>query len=377
MNDLFQMSLDYQKKFAEKWMENLKKLNPAQQPKDLEGLTEWYSQMVKSYQDMMQEWAKNFTGENPFLQVQPWVFNPFNSLDTQADVFNKIMNSSKVYTDLYALYQNLVGKDPFQSAEEIQAFLKGQQAVYEGLADDILTPMIPAEAKELLNASKDVYHKWAAENEKLVAPWVDQAKASKAIYERIAKGDFAAYKDLYEGAVKAYEASYGKIFKVIGVGINRENNEQLLEGFDSFNRLYIAQTQLLAFVEDVAKNNMVEVIKRFQELVKPENQPKTMKDFVDLYVKVNDEVFTKLMAGDEFSKLFSEYGKYYAIFKQECDVYLEKVLGFLPFPKNSDMKELYKTVYDLRKQCYYDHKAIKALEKEVEELQATQKKATK
>ena len=113
MNDLFQMSLEYQKKFAEKWMENLQKLNPNAQPTDLAGLTEWYNQMVKSYQDMMTEWSKNFTTENPFLKQQPWVFNPFNSNDTQFDVFNKIMNGSKVYTDLYKLYQNLVGKDPF------------------------------------------------------------------------------------------------------------------------------------------------------------------------------------------------------------------------------------------------------------------------
>ena len=370
MNDLFQMSLDYQKKFAEKWIENLQKLSPANQPVDMAGLTEWYNQMVKSYQDMMQEWSKNFTAENPFLKAQPWVLNPFQSNDTQFDVFNKIMNSSKVYTDLYQLYQNLVGKDPFQSADEIKAFLKNQNAVYEELADDILTPIIPAEAKEILDASKGVYHKWVAENEKLVAPWVDSAKASKESLEKIAKGDVAAYKELYEGALKAYEDSYGKVFKIAGIGINRENNEKFLEGFDSFNRLYIAQTQLLAFVEEVAKNNMVEVVKRFQELSKPENQPKTVKDFVDLYVQVNDEVFTKIMGGDEFSKLFAEYGKYYAIFKQECDALLEKELAFLPFPKNSDMKELYKTVYDLRKQCYYDHKAIKALEKEVEELQA-------
>ena len=374
MNDLFQMSLEYQKKFAEKWMENLQKLNPAAQPADLAGLTEWYNQMVKSYQDMMTEWSKNFTTENPFLKQQPWVFNPFNSNDTQFDVFNKIMNGSKVYTDLYKLYQNLVGKDPFQSAEEIRAFLKDQNAAYEELADDILTPMIPAEGKEILNTVKDVYHKWLEENEKLAAPWVDNAKASQATLEKIAKGDVAAYKDLYEGALKAYEESYGKVFKIAGVGINRENNEKLLEGFDSFNRLYIAQTQLLAFVEEVAKNNMVEVVKRFQDMSKPENQPKTLKDFVDLYVQVNDEVFTKIMGGDEFSKLFAEYGKYYAAFKQESDALLEKALGFLPFPKNSDMKELYKTVYDLRKQCYYDHKAIKALEKEVEELLAANKK---
>lgn len=367
-NDFFQKSLDYQKELTNKWLENLQKLTPSAEnlPKDAKGVTDWYLQMVNSYQTMMNEWSKSFSSVNPFFKVQPFgLTNLFQSSNTQYDVFNKIMNSTSFYNDLYQLYTKIVGKDPFDSAKEIENFLASQRATYEQLAEDVLNPLLPEEAKMLLDSSKEVLGKWENLGKDLIAPWNASAEESKAIMERIAKGEVGAYKDLYQLSLSAYEKSFGKLFNVSSLGLSRAQSEQAMDNFDSFNRMYIAQTQLLSYVQDAAKQNLVEVVKQFQEAVSLDKAPKSMKDFCDLYVKVNDEAFTKLMGTDEFTTLFTEYGKYFAIYKQETDKMLEKTLSWMPFPKNSDMQALYKTVYDLRKQCYYDHKKIEELEEKL------------
>ena len=54
-----------------------------------------------------------------------------------------------------------------------------------------------------------------------------------------------------------------------------------------------------------------------------------------------------------------EYANNAYDFKMKSDEFMENVLSILPIPTNSEMKSLYKTVYDLRKD-------VRDLKKEME-----------
>lgn len=366
MSDFFQKGLDYQKDFAKKWMDSFQKLNTANIPTaDFTALSEWYEKMVSNYQNMMNEWSNKFTAENPFFKVQPWNFNMFQTTEPQFDLFNKIINASKVYTDIYNLYQNLIGKDVFQSNDEIKAFVEQQSGVYEKLAEDMLLPFLPEGSKEFVASAREIAKKIQNLNKDFAAPWLEGLKDNSNNIEKILKGDKNAFNALYQEIVAAYEKSFGKIFNVASLGLTKETNEEFLQNFDSFNKMYIALVQLLGLINEVSKDNMVEMVKRFQDSAKDGKQPKTIKEFLDLYLQINDDAFTKVMGGDEFTTLFTEFSSCYGKFKKESDEIMEKVLGWMPFPKNTEMNNLYKTVYELRKQSYYDHKAIEELKKEL------------
>ncbi len=371
MSDFFQESLKRQQELIKSWMDVMPKVAPFTGTTvglgDSSLLNDMYTNMVKSYQNMFGDWQKQF-GSNPFFKGQPWTYNMFNTNETQVDVFNKIMNSTLVYNDLFKLYQSLIGKDAFASASEVKKFIEEKSSVYEKLTEDILTPFLPEGGKELFNNSKQLIKDYQELSNSFVAPWSDSAEDVAKDVQAAFKGDKNAYIDIYKRSFDCYEKTYGKFFNVSGFGATKEDTEQFLAGFDKFNKLYLAQVQLVALIEEVSKQNLIEVVQKFQEITKNGATPKTMKEFYDLFIKINEESFIKVFGTDEFSQLFGEYGKRAAEFKTESDLILEKLLAWAPVPKNSEMRNLYKTVYDLRKESYYNTKEIKTLKEEIAAL---------
>jgi len=67
-------------------------------------------------------------------------------------------------------------------------------------------------------------------------------------------------------------------------------------------------------------------------------------------------------ATDEFAKVFDDFSDRYAQYMIAQNKVYERMLAFLPIPTNTDMKSLYRTVYDLRKEVRDLKKAVAALE---------------
>ena len=79
--------------------------------------------------------------------------------------------------------------------------------------------------------------------------------------------------------------------------------------------------------------------------------------WLEIYSKaINDFYFT-----DEFGEFLRELADNSSDFKKKSDKFMERMLSPLPVPVDSDMKSLYKTVYDLRKEVRKLRKEIEAL----------------
>jgi adenylosuccinate lyase len=88
-------------------------------------------------------------------------------------------------------------------------------------------------------------------------------------------------------------------------------------------------------------------------------EPINMMAAYQEWMNLNDSVFTGLFDTDEFSKIQSELASAGMRLKKEFELQMEKVLENVPVITRSEMDELYKTVYELKKR-------IRTLEKEQE-----------
>ena len=86
------------------------------------------------------------------------------------------------------------------------------------------------------------------------------------------------------------------------------------------------------------------------------------------WIKVNSEAINDFYFTDEFAAFMGEYANNAYDFKMKSDEFMENVLSILPIPTNSEMKSLYKTVYDLRKDVRDLKKEMEALRQELGSL---------
>lgn len=368
MNDFWKKSLELQQSMVKNWMSTLHGATgaaggDAKNDMDFNPL----SVMMKTYQDMYANWQKQFA-DNPLMKTYPWSYNLFNTGNTPFDIANKMMNSGKTYTDLFNIWQKLTGKSPMETREEMMKFLEENRATFDRLAEDFLLPFVPETMRPLVAQSRELMKQYEGLGQDFAKPWLDISKKSTEEIQKMLQGDSSAYMGLYKSLNQAYEESFGKLFSATGLGLTKEQNEEIMSQFDSFFRMVLALTELMALVSDVSKDNMLSVVEAYQEMIKKGNAPKSMKEFYDMWVKINEESFIKVFATPQFSQIFGEFSKRACEFKIHCDKVLERSLNWIPVPKNSDMASLYKTVYNLRKSDYANTEEVQTLKNEVTAL---------
>jgi hypothetical protein len=107
------------------------------------------------------------------------------------------------------------------------------------------------------------------------------------------------------------------------------------------------------------------VIGKIKEL---ENEDWTSKDsgkkFYRVWLSINEETFHDLFVSAQFTEMLHHVTTKGLLFRKSYDDFFEKILKNTPLPNRRDMDEVYKSLYDLRKE-------LRAIKKEMAKLQAS------
>jgi class III poly(R)-hydroxyalkanoic acid synthase PhaE subunit len=191
-----------------------------------------------------------------------------------------------------------------------------------------------------------------------VSPWM---QIDADIMERLAKGDTDAYIDFFKEYQQKYEEELEKYFTVLGFGLNREANEEYMAALNQWNKAMISMGELMAVINKTATESFSQIGEKIQADLADGQTITTFRDFYTEWYTVTEAAFEKLLATDEFAKVFDDFSDRYAQFMIAQNKVYERMLSALPIPTNTDMKSLYKTVYDLRKDVRDLKKAVAAI----------------
>ena len=376
MGDLFKKGFEFQQDMVKNWMNAVSGAAAAgaSAKPSVEADSSPFASMNKMYQSIYENWQKQFT-DNPWMKMQPWDYNLFSTSNPMTDIFNKMMNSGKSVTDLSAIWQQLQGKSPFTSREEILKFIEENKASYEKLAHDFISPFLPENLRPMIGNAMGLMKQYEVSGQDLLKPWTELAEKNAEATQRIMQGDTSAYGDFYKLLNKAYGESYGKLFNVSGMGLTKEQDEAMMAQLDSFYKLLLTMSELVALVTNVSRENTVKLIETYSKLGQEGKPPQSLKEFYDLWIKINEDAFIHVFGTPQFSQIFCEFFKKYCEFKIHVDSVLEKAFDWAPFPKNSEMVNLYKSVYELRKADFKNTQRITALEEELAALKGETKTA--
>ncbi len=361
MNDFFRQAFQLQQDMAQKWF-GLMTGTSSERKTDADSEKQEPENPFMAMSSLYENWAKKFM-ENPWMNVS-------TANDMMKDAFTKMMSGGKTLADLSLVWQQLLGKDPFKSRAEILKFLDENKEAYTKLAQDMMLPFVPETMRPMFDQAQELVKQYEQIGKDMMKPWMELGDSSVESFRKMAGGDMSASTDFYKAVTKAYEESYGKIFNAAGLGLTREQHEAVMTQFDSYFKMMISMTELMALMGEVARENMISVIENYQKMLEEGKQPLSLREFYNLWIKVNEDAFIKFFGTPQFSKIFCEFAKKACEFKIHFDKVMEQCLSWIPVPKNSDMASLYKTTYDLRKSDYKNTQEIEALRQEVASLRA-------
>lgn len=314
---------------------------------------------MSAYADMYKNMMPNFTEYwSKFMETIPTpasFMGNFNQLLPGANGFWKNLgNLWPNFTGAATMFPfQLPGMDIYSKIFDMwkgigdpTTFIKTFQEKYMDLVQDMFRNFVPG-SNGWFNQPKELIDTCVSFYQQFMAPWV---KLDDGLMQRVLNGEPGALKEFFQQLNERYDESFGKLFNMMGMGINREANADYMQAVNSTIKAMFATGELMTTITETCRSSMNTLVERYQANLAQGKMVSTFRDFYDLWYTVTEDALVKLFNTDEFAQMFGTFAQKWSEYMSRMNKVYERMLSSLPIPTNTDMKALYKTVYDLRKQ---------------------------
>ncbi len=156
-----------------------------------------------------------------------------------------------------------------------------------------------------------------------------------------------------------YDNTFSKLLNAPSFGRDMEFWERQKSIFDRFVKFNIAATEFYSRIGDIAQDATKQVLEDYVKMSGEGTQPKSFDEFYKYWAKAVSAAYDKVLLSEELSILAGKMVDELSRFKAAFDKAWESYLALFPIPKKSDLDDLYKTVYELKKEVKALKKALK------------------
>ncbi len=271
----------------------------------------------------------------------------------------KILGGTTAYRKLYELWFPLMKalSDKSLSPEAYRAFVSPAQ--YKDLIDKVFG-FEPEAAKLMLEQSAKLMELCTGSAERFSKPWADATGVSLGAFPQFAEGHPEAFHKIFHALFNAFDGTVGRTFHVPPVGKDREKVELLLRGFDDLSVYAAKSIEYQHMMYTTGLVALEKVIERLADKVQSGEEIKQFDEFFDIWIDVSEQAYFELFKTEGFARLQAELLDAGLNVRKHYFKVMEMQLYDLPVVLRSEMDDLYKTVYDLKKK-------VKMLEKQLKE----------
>ena len=163
-------------------------------------------------------------------------------------------------------------------------------------------------------------------------------------------------KESFDKFTEIYQNEFRKYFTVPQVGLARYYQERAEQAIDKFNLLHCNFFEFLYFLYMPIEESLKEIQKEFGESVEKRNRAEDSKGLYNAWVKKLEERYMAMYKSPEYTEVLGNVVNALGDFTTARQKVIEDVLKMLPIPSQTEMDELYKDIYQMKKR-------IRALEK--------------
>lgn len=373
-NEMFKASQD----MMNAWVDALPK-RESESEKEETGAFDFskYQDWVKFQQSWINNWQdmmKNASSENSWFQgpYASWTkmmeaYNPFDASKMMGagtrEVFEKILNSNKLYLGVYEQWKKFSDEFLKPGTEEYKKNMTQLVDQFNNIFVNNLIPLLPKEIQALMMNSQSYFNTYLKTVENFIGPWSFAYQNIADIFMETFYKDPMKLADSLKEWKEAYNQTFGVLVKSPVVGSSREMLEQNNRAVDAMIEMLISVSEFMTKALSVGYKYSQEAFEQYFDSVDNGEDPKTFNEFYKMWSKHVENAIETYFYTDEFSKLIAKTADSAMIFKIEYDKVIEKALADFPIVTKSEVDNVYKNVYSLRRE-------VRELKKELEELRA-------
>jgi polyhydroxyalkanoate synthase subunit PhaE len=278
--------------------------------------------------------------------------NTFNK-----DVFTNFMQGTQVYTKMQEFFQPMsnmmkngqFSMDAFKNQFTADAYSNLTKQMFGNFYNE-------SSMKDVYdNGIKQLQNFFTNQNN-LSKEYFESVKNMSSNFPQMFNNSTAAesLKDFYGKINNVFGKTFEPLLKVINPGKEKENAEAVISLMDRIAEFSIKQAELQMFLQTTAKESVEKIAKQYADKFSDPKalmaQAPSAQELYSEWVKVNEQLFTELFASEEFSKVKGDALNLSMDVKKQFEKQFESAFENFPVVFKSEVEELQKTVYDLKKQ---------------------------
>jgi class III poly(R)-hydroxyalkanoic acid synthase PhaE subunit len=308
----------------------------------------WYQQMLEKFE----EEARGEIQEGLGVTV-------FNRIDRAVKIYVEVMD---FWIRIMGLLQDVSAGKP-ASAEDTkkiyEEWMKNYRSVMESLWGQIPSSDIRSTMKAFTGTSLAASDfAWS-----FAGPVISNLSQLPGIFQRMIKGDKGVTAELGGVFIKNYEDTMGRALLAPSLGYFREFNERINKAVYGYVQYNNAKTAFFSMLYRSGIQAAEKVLQRFAEFKIDELTPETVRELYRIWWNVNEETYQEVFRTKEFRDISQQLVERGLLLRKWCDELAYHMLKFTSIPSKQDMDEIYKAIYDLKKDVRALRKAITEIEK--------------
>jgi class III poly(R)-hydroxyalkanoic acid synthase PhaE subunit len=196
--------------------------------------------------------------------------------------------------------------------------------------------------------------------QKLGQLWAEPLWQSLEIASRSALGDRSALMELTHLYQDIYEKTFGSFLLSPSLGYTREFNNKWLLGFDTWINFYQASFDYQLVLLDVWARAFDELMR---ELASSEEKGKTVQNwrqFLQVWSSLFDRVFAQTFRSQDTLQIRGKFLNAAMTYRLHQQQLIEVFLKMNDLPTRSEVDEIHRNIYELRKEIKSLNKTLNA-----------------
>jgi hypothetical protein len=333
-------------------------------------INEQFQSMNNAWTNMYSNWTN--TLNNTFENLSSTMKNGLNK-----DMFSSMYHSNNVFMKMNETFQPMM--KAFNSngfnAEQLKNMMTAE--FYKNMTEKMFEGFFPKNDftkmfETIQTNMKNMMGNSTSFSKEIVDNYNNAMKNIPAMFTNL---DMTKMMHTSQEMLEAYNKPFAQMMKMMAPGKEKQMLENMVETMDKINVYQTKQAQLQYLLYTTAQKAMENSIKNNFDKTTDGTEITNFNQFFTEWVSTNENAYTSLFATEEFSQLKAEVTALGMSIKKDYDNQLVSSLENTPFAFKSDMDEVYKNLYDLKKMV---KQMQKMLEINVEEeVVAEEKTASK
>lgn len=319
--------------------------------KNANDYTNGFATMNNAWTNVYNSWMNSMnTAYDTFSQNMK---NPFN-----ADMFKNVYEGNQLYMKVQDMFQPMINAlknndfsvDTWKNIYTADNYKKMTEQVFGSFFN-------AASLKDVFESSTKQMQNFFVSQNGLGKEYVAQMQNMASNFPEMFSGNSEQMKDLYSKLNNVFAKTFEPLLKLANPGKEKENVEATIALMDKVTEYSIKQSELQAQLYKTMQASMETLAKETQEKYKNLQADiqagkvtlPTANELYNEWVKTNEKTFADLFATDEFSKVKAEALNLSMDVKKHFEKQFENVFEQYPIAFKSELDEVYKTIYELKK----------------------------